>query len=95
MFYTACDPVYSFALCQVRARCNKQGEPSHFTALQGAPWSEMAVRNLFHQILRGRDREFVQSLQQATPTLLYTGYGGREGREGREGRGGKELHRYS
>ena len=56
----------------------------------------MAARDLFYQILRGRGREFVQSHQQATPTLLYTG--GREARGergerkkgGREGRGGME-----
>ena len=62
----------------------------------------MAVCNLFDQILRWRGREFVQSLQQATPTFLYRRGGKREeggerkgegeegGGRGEEGRGGRE-----
>ena len=56
----------------------------------------MAVCNLFDQILRWRGREFVQSLQQATPTFLYRrggGRGRREGRGGERGKGGEKGER--
>ena len=88
MFYTACDPVYSFALCQVRARCSIRMSPHTSLPCKEPPglrWqlatsstrsSEGGAESLSRASSRRPRHSFIQDMG-----------GGRGGRGGRGERG--------